>query len=54
MERQWASVLDEGSVSVCEITELEPVRAAGDREERAVLDRYLHDAFGWIPMPDAH
>lgn len=52
VERLWAPVLDEGSVSVCEITELELVRAAGGREERAVLDRYLHDAFGWVPMPD--
>jgi predicted nucleic acid-binding protein len=52
VERLWAAVLDEGRVSVCEITELELVRAAGGREERAVLERYLHDAFGWSPVPD--
>ncbi|GAA2376707.1 hypothetical protein GCM10010246_84440 [Streptomyces cuspidosporus] len=39
-------------MSVCEITELELVHAVGGREERAVLERYLHDAFGWTPVPD--
>ena len=52
VERHWASFLDEGRVRVCEVTELELVRATGGREERAVLDRYLHDAFGWAPVPD--
>ncbi|MFF3894290.1 PIN domain-containing protein [Streptomyces sp. NPDC001812] len=45
-------MLDAGRVSVCEVTELELVRAAGGREERALLDRYLHDAFGWTPAPE--
>ncbi|MER7793297.1 PIN domain nuclease [Streptomyces sp. NPDC097640] len=52
VERHWAGILDEGRVSVCEITELELVRATGGRDERAVLERYLHDAFGWTPVPD--
>lgn len=52
VERHWAGILDEGRVAVCEITELELVRATGGRDERAVLERYLHDAFGWTPVPD--
>lgn len=52
VERRWAGVLDEGRVGVCEVTELELVRATGGRDERAVLDRYLHEAFGWIPVPE--
>jgi predicted nucleic acid-binding protein len=53
MERAWAPALDAGRVSVCEVTELELVRAAGGREERAILERYLHEAFGWTPAPDS-
>lgn len=52
VEREWAQVLDAGRVNVCEVTELELVRAAGGREERALLDRYLHDAFGWTTAPE--
>ncbi|WP_345039767.1 hypothetical protein [Streptomyces sannanensis] len=33
------------------MTELELVRVAGGREESALLERYLHDAFGWTPTP---
>ncbi|MGY0063840.1 hypothetical protein ACWY4P_46495 [Streptomyces sp. LZ34] len=51
VERHWATVLDEGRASVYEITELELVRAVGGREERTLLERYLHDAFGWTPYP---
>jgi predicted nucleic acid-binding protein len=39
-------------VTVCEITELELVRAVGSRDDRAVLERYLHDAFGWTLVPE--
>jgi predicted nucleic acid-binding protein len=52
VEREWEQALDAGRVSVCEVTELELVRAAGGREERALLERYLHDAFGWTPAPE--
>lgn len=52
VEREWEQVLDAGRVSVCEMTELELVRAAGGREERVLLERYLHDAFGWTPAPE--
>lgn len=52
MEHEWARILDAGRVSVCEVTELELVRAASGREERSILDRFLYDAFGWTPAPD--
>lgn len=52
VEREWARVLDAGRVSVCEVTELELVRAANDREARSILDRFLYDAFSWTPAPE--
>ncbi|MBW8739745.1 MAG: PIN domain nuclease [Streptomyces turgidiscabies] len=51
-DENWGQVLDNGLVSLCDLTELEILFSARGRADREGIQEELRQLFSWTLMPD--